>query len=640
MDARALQHLDMFMRTVERDRGDGISEEAADELITQVQPIVDAEEMDPLLPIVTCVEELADGWIGHFGFINPNDSMEIAPVGALNQFDPVLEDRGQPTSFEPGAHEDLFTVAYEGEALTWHLDGNEAAATVESPRCEAPPPEPVTTVTTINYTYDPLYRLVEANYDSSEFFHYAYDAVGNRQTQTTHQATNAYTYDAANRLTNVDGVPYSWDSKGNLLEDGTRTYTYNHANRLTSVEMGVDSYTYAYSGLGDRLQQTINGNLENYTLDLASVASQVLFDERIVYLYGVGRSGQEHYSDWQYHYDDALDSVRQIGTNSSIIYTQSFKPYGEQLALAGLNPSSFGFSGEWTDASNLIHLRARYYQPNSGRFFQLDPWDGSLSQPSTFNPYLYVGNNPINYTDPTGQCYGPLEFLRKIPVEKGICTALDQALFIYAWPGSSNGHRTAAAAYIGGWAFAHSALVVGVAGLAIAGGQAAISWIYSQYLISSRSPLIPRACRGVVTAWQTIKQFVQKGSSVWRLPNFQRGQIIEQFLGHNLTRNFPVIDRWINGTATSIKSINLSAPTYQSLPRLAYTIRTYASTLSNWGGSTWGGVTIRANMIATRELLIAIPIGATEAQLQLLQQLQVWAMNHQNPIIISIVTIP
>lgn len=37
----------------------------------------------------------------------------------------------------------------------------------------------------INYIYDPLYRLEEANYSTGDYYHYTYDAVGNRETQTT-----------------------------------------------------------------------------------------------------------------------------------------------------------------------------------------------------------------------------------------------------------------------------------------------------------------------------------------------------------------------------------------------------------------------------------------------------------------------
>lgn len=71
------------------------------------------------------------------------------------------------------------------------------------------------------------YRLTAADYSSAEFFHYRYDRVGNRLTQDTPAGTNVYTYD--------------------------------DANRLAGVSQGTDTYAFAYSGLADRLQQTIDG---------------------------------------------------------------------------------------------------------------------------------------------------------------------------------------------------------------------------------------------------------------------------------------------------------------------------------------------------------------------------------------------
>jgi hypothetical protein len=51
---------------------------------------------------------------------------------------------------------------------------------------------------TIDYEYDPLYRLTAADYSTGEYFWYTYDAVGNRLTQQTHEGTNTYDYDIAN----------------------------------------------------------------------------------------------------------------------------------------------------------------------------------------------------------------------------------------------------------------------------------------------------------------------------------------------------------------------------------------------------------------------------------------------------------
>jgi YD repeat-containing protein len=78
----------------------------------------------------------------------------------------------------------------------------------------APLGAPLTTThRVISYTYpstllrtgDSLYRLITATYSSGEYYHYTYDAVGNRQSLTTGGGVVNYQYDAANRLTNVNG---------------------------------------------------------------------------------------------------------------------------------------------------------------------------------------------------------------------------------------------------------------------------------------------------------------------------------------------------------------------------------------------------------------------------------------------------
>ncbi|MGQ9601033.1 MAG: endonuclease toxin domain-containing protein, partial [Anaerolineae bacterium] len=87
----------------------------------------------------------------------------------------------------------------------------------------------------------------------------------------------------------------------------------------------------------------------------------------------------------------------------------------------------------------------------------------------------------------------------------------------------------------------------------------------------------------------------------------------------------PVIDRFENGVATSIKSIDLTATSYQNISVLTNKVMGYVNTLANWQGARWGGVTVQASQIVGRELLLAIPPGATEAQMTTLLQLQQWA---------------
>jgi hypothetical protein len=58
----------------------------------------------------------------------------------------------------------------------------------------------VTVTRVITYDYDPLYRLTEADYSTSEFFSYTYDAVGNRLTQMVGSSVTTYSFDAATPL--------------------------------------------------------------------------------------------------------------------------------------------------------------------------------------------------------------------------------------------------------------------------------------------------------------------------------------------------------------------------------------------------------------------------------------------------------
>jgi hypothetical protein len=50
-----------------------------------------------------------------------------------------------------------------------------------------------------------------------------------------------------------------------------------------------------------------------------------------------------------------------------------------------------------------LYLRARYYQPEVGRFVTEDPWMGDTWRPGSLNRYVYVVNNPVNFIDPTGR---------------------------------------------------------------------------------------------------------------------------------------------------------------------------------------------------------------------------------------------
>ena len=66
------------------------------------------------------------------------------------------------------------------------------------------------------------------------------------------------------------------------------------------------------------------------------------------------------------------------------------------------NPSSY--RGEQYDSDlGLYYPRARYYNPNTGRFMSRDPEDGKAADPKSLHKYLYAGGDPVNGWDPTGR---------------------------------------------------------------------------------------------------------------------------------------------------------------------------------------------------------------------------------------------
>lgn len=76
--------------------------------------------------------------------------------------------------------------------------------------------------------------------------------------------------------------------------------------------------------------------------------------------------------------------------------------------------------------------------------------------------------------------------------------------------------------------------------------------------------------------------------------------------------NFPTIDRFENGIATSIKSLYVNAATYQNAATLNRTVTGYIDSVANFGGRSWAGVNIPVSSITGRALDLAVP-GAGSA---------------------------
>ena len=150
----------------------------------------------------------------------------------------------------------------------------------------------------------------------------------------------------------------------------------------------------------------MNGVPTNYTLDLNAGLTQVLSDGTTTYTYGLGRISQQSGVTPEYFLGDALGSVRQMTDQAgAITYSRSYDPYGVVTTIGGASQSAYGFTGEQQDASGMVYLRARYYNPDVARFLTRD-----LSGLDS-NIYRYAVANPINLSDPTGLASAPISGL-------------------------------------------------------------------------------------------------------------------------------------------------------------------------------------------------------------------------------------
>jgi YD repeat-containing protein len=244
-----------------------------------------------------------------------------------------------------------------------------------------------TTLThTIVYTYDNIYRLTNANYNThsagsgqaGEVYAYSYDQVGNRLQQIIAGNTTSYQYDAANRLSQVNGQSYSFDANGNLRNTGTMTNTWDAANRLITTQRATATVQPIYNRVGDRVAQTVGATTTNLALDSASALPEVIYTSAgnsYLHLPGVIMA-QSASGERRYLLSDGLGSVRQaVDDTGSVVAYNEFDPYGNPIVNRQSeigNP--YGFTGEWWQAEvGLLHLRARWHLPSvkSARFSEV-----------------------------------------------------------------------------------------------------------------------------------------------------------------------------------------------------------------------------------------------------------------------------
>lgn len=120
--------------------------------------------------------------------------------------------------------------------------------------------------------------------------------------------------------------------------------------------------------------------------------------------------------------------------------------------------------------------------------------------------------------------------------------------------------------------------------------------------------------------------------SVWMLDNFSRGKAIRTWFGGDLPHDFPVIAEFSDGTATSIKSLDVTAPTYSSREAFSRKVTSCIDQLSGFSGARYekngASIHISENEICQRQLVLVIPENGTRTWLE--QELANLGVHAQN----------
>ena len=188
-----------------------------------------------------------------------------------------------------------------------------------------------------------------------------------------------------------------------MTDRGSDSLSWDAENRLTSATVDSATTDFAYNGDGLRDSLTYDSNTTTFTWDVNASVPQVLDDGDFRYVYGLGRIAEVDGSDNAHYYlADGLGSTIALTDDSGTVEnTYEYDPFGAVSASTGSQDNAFTFTGEQTDAStSLEYLRARYYDPHTGRFVSRD---FMASFPWWIDHYfVYVGNDPVALIDPSG----------------------------------------------------------------------------------------------------------------------------------------------------------------------------------------------------------------------------------------------
>ena len=280
------------------------------------------------------------------------------------------------------------------------------------------------------YQYDEINQLIrENNAYLNKTVTYSYDAGGNILSKTTYPYTTGslegqtgetvtYSYGDSewkDLLTAYNGQEITYDAIGNPLNyKNGFTFTWQNGRRLATAAANGKALSFAYNESGIRTQKTVDGVTTEYYLDGSTVLAQKTGNNTVWYYYDCNgtREALEYGGQVYYYLYNAQGDVMALYDNDLNIVTEyTYDSWGRVLSITGSLAETVGKANPfryrgyyYDDETELYYLNSRYYDPETGRFINLDN-QLSSNDPTGLNTFAYCGNNPINRADPTGEAW-------------------------------------------------------------------------------------------------------------------------------------------------------------------------------------------------------------------------------------------
>jgi RHS repeat-associated protein len=268
---------------------------------------------------------------------------------------------------------------------------------------------------TYAWAFDSLYRLKQETLGggTSGTLSYSFDPVGNRTNRTVTgglSLTNqSFTFNTNDWLTS-DG----YDNNGNTTNSSGTSYQFDALNHLTNMNNGAVLIT--YNGDGARVKKTVGSTTTYYLVDDQNPSgyAQVLEEWTAsggttnlsrVYNYGLQLISERQPSlSTNYFVFDGRGSTRVLADNGgNVVNAFAFDAYGNLIASNAAPQTLYLYCGQqWDPDLGQYYNRARYYQPGTGRFWTMDPYEGESEDPKSLHRYTYCSNDPVNFWDPSG----------------------------------------------------------------------------------------------------------------------------------------------------------------------------------------------------------------------------------------------